>query len=129
MESLLFSVGKQFRKPALRPAFLSNDTTYSRVRGIAVGGGDERRIFGLDHQSYKLLEYPYRIDNALANTRTCFASLAKFRLYRRQGMEVRWVTEGETLARKNTVLLVVNARYGGRVMDANAFATIVDGQV
>lgn len=128
MESLLFTVGKQFRRPALRPSFLSNDTTYSRVRGIAVGVTDARRVFGMDHQSYQLLEYPYRIDNGLANTRTAFGALAKYRLYRRQGMSVEWTDAGETLRRKGTALLTVTARYGGRVMDANAFANITDGQ-
>lgn len=121
-ETLLFSVGKQYRNAAMRPAFIANDTTYSRARGIAVGASDERRIFGMDHQSYKLLEYPFKVQNDLSNSYAAFGCLAKYRMYRRIGQSVRFETGGKELTTKNLGLLMVRGRYGGRVVDANAFA-------
>jgi hypothetical protein len=43
-------------------------------------------------------------------------------------MSVEWSTQGETLMRSNLALLVVRARYGGRVMDANAFAVVSNAE-
>jgi HK97 family phage major capsid protein len=127
-EALMFSVGKQYRNRALRPVFLANDTTYSRARGIAVGASDQRRVFGMDHQSYSLLEHPFKVQNDIPNTRAAFGALAKYRMYRRVGQSVKFETGGKELTRKNLGLLVVRGRYGGRVVDANAFAKITDGQ-
>ena len=121
-ETLLFAIGKQYRNSAMRPAFIANDTSYSRARGIAVGGSDERRVFGMDHQSYMLLEYPFKVQNDLANNLAAFGALAKYRMYRRVGQAVKFETGGKELTRKNLGLLVVRGRYGGKVVDANAFA-------
>jgi len=57
-----------------------------------------------------------------------YGAMSKFRLYRRQGMEVRWLEGGQELARKNLMLLVLRARFGGKVLDSNAFAKITDAQ-
>ena len=127
-EGLLFAVGKQYRNRAMRPAFVANDTTYSRARGIAVSGTDQRRVFGLSEQSYSLLEYPYRIQNNLVNTSIAFGALAKYRMYRRIGQAVKFETGGKELTTKNLGLLVVRGRYGGKVVDANAFAVMTDAQ-
>lgn len=123
-EELIFSVGKQYRNPAMRCAFLANDTVYSRARGIAVGGSDQRRVFGMDHQSYQLLEYPFKVQNDIANTKIVFGAMSRYRLYRRQGAETQWETTGASLARSNTNLLIVRGRFGGQVVDASAFAMI-----
>ena len=72
LENLMFSVGKQYRNRAFNPSYISNDTTYGRVRSIAVGAGDARRVFGMDHSSYKALEWPYRIEQNLANATLIF---------------------------------------------------------
>jgi len=121
-ESLVFSVGKQYRGSVMRPAFFANDTTYSRARGIPVGAADTRRVFGMDQQSYKLFENPFLVQNSVANNFAGFGSLAKYRLYRRQAQEVRFTSEGKELALKNMTLLIVRGRFGGRVVDPNAFA-------
>ena len=121
-ETLMFSVGKQYRNAAMRPAFLASDVSYSRARGINVGATDARRVFGMEHNSYELFQYPYVINNSIANTQAAFGALAKYRLYRRQAQEVRFTSEGKELALKNLTLLVVRGRFGGKVVDANAFS-------
>jgi HK97 family phage major capsid protein len=132
-----FSIGKQYRVQAFRPRFISNDTTYVRSRNIKIDptnpSVDQRPVLqpntaNQGFQDYFTVGWPHSIQNDLPNGTLVFGALSKYRLYRRLGMEVQWVQGGETLARKNLVLLVVRARYAGRVMDANAFAKWTDGQ-
>jgi HK97 family phage major capsid protein len=128
-ESLLFAVPKQYRMPAgSNFAFCANEVTYRRARSIAVSGTDQRRVFGMDHEGYALLARPYKISPDLPNTKLFSGALSKYRMYRRLGMSVEWSTQGETLMRSNLALLVVRARYGGRVMDANAFAVVSNAE-
>ena len=122
LEELMFSVPKQYRNPRMRCAFLGNDITYSRIRGIAVGASDARRVFGMDHQSYSVLQYPFLINNDLGNAYCGFGALACYRLWRRLAQEVRWTMEGKELALKNLALLTVRGRYAGKVTDGTAFA-------
>ena len=61
-------------------------------------------------------------------TRLAYGALKKYRMYRRLGFSVEWHQGGTTLARKNLALLVVCGRFGGQIVDANAFAKIVDAQ-
>lgn len=121
-EALLFGLPKQYRTPANRTAFIANDTTYSRAMGISVGTADARRVFGMTHNGYRILENPFLISNDLGNNVAGFAALAKYRLYRRMGQEVRFTSEGKELATKNLTLLVVRGRYGGKLVDPNALA-------
>lgn len=126
-ESLLFAVAKQYRMPAgSNFVFGSNETSYRRARSIAVSGSDQRRVFGMDHESYSMLARPYKINHALPNTKIMAGAMSKYRMYRRLGMSVEWHTQGSTLALSNEALLVVRARYGGRVMDPAAFAVVTD---
>jgi HK97 family phage major capsid protein len=127
-EGLMFAVAKQYRTPANRCVFLANDTTYSRARGIAVGSGDARRVFGMDHSSYMLLEHPFKIQNDVANTQIAYGALSKYRMYRRQAVEMRYEEGGDYLARTNKALLVFRGRYGGRVADPSGFAKITNAQ-
>src|SRR5690606_15324966 len=108
--------------PSMRCAFFGNDITYSRIRGIAVGASDARRVFGMDHSSYSVLEHPFLINNDLGNAYCGFGALACYRLWRRLGQEVRWTMEGKELALKNLALLTVRGRYAGKVTDGTAFA-------
>jgi len=132
-----FAIDKQYRNRAYRPRFLTNDTSYQRSRAIKIDTAspstDQRPVLAPNSanagfEDYVTLGWPHSIQNDVPNASCCFGALSKYRLYRRVGMEVRWVDGGETLARKNLVLLVVRGRYAGRVMDANAFATWTDGQ-
>ncbi|WP_439629130.1 phage major capsid protein [Gemmata sp.] len=128
-ESLMFAVGKQYRNDALNPGFIGNDVSYRRARGIPVGPADERRVFGMDESSYSILEHPYHVANGLPNGTTIFGALKKYRLYRRVGSQVTWVSGTDaTLMAKNLDALFVRARFGGRVTDASAFAITTDGQ-
>ncbi len=121
-EALMFGIAKQYRKPMYRCAFLANDTTYRRARAIPVNvSSDARRIFGLDEGAYEMFAYPFSIQNDLANTVTFFGAMSKYRLYRREASEVRWVDTGRELALRNTNLLLVRGRFGGKVMDSSAF--------
>jgi HK97 family phage major capsid protein len=128
LEALIFAVGKQYRNAAMRPALVMNDRSYSRIRGIAVSESDQRRIFGLDHQSYRILEYPVRIQNDIPNTHIAFACLSRYRMYRRLGQSVKFETGGKDLTLRNMALLTVRGRYGGRVVDPAAFSVMSDAQ-
>ena len=134
-ESLLFSVGKQYRNPSMRCAFISNDTTYRRSRGIrvdphAIGTTvNQSPVLGLDAiNAYSTIGWSHRIQNDIGNSSAAFGAVAKYRMYRRQGMQMDWYTDGKELARKNVALLVVRARFGGQIVDGNAFATMTDAQ-
>ncbi len=121
-ETLLFSVPKQYRQQNLQPSFVANDITYSRLRGIPVGAADERRVFGMAIENYQVFDRKFCVSNNVQNNLAAFGCLKKYRLYRRQGQEVRFESGGKELARKNLTLLIVRGRFGGRVVDPNAFA-------
>lgn len=127
-ETLMKTVGKQYRNQANRCAYLMNDTTYFRARGIAVGASDQRRVFGMDEQSYQLFSWPCRIQNDIANTKAIFGALARYRMYRRAGFAMEMTTEGKELRRKNLMLITARGRFGGQVVDPNAFAIIEDAK-
>ncbi|MCA9109887.1 MAG: phage major capsid protein, partial [Planctomycetaceae bacterium] len=132
---LLFGVAKQYRKPAYNCAFVSNDTSFRRTRGIKidVGTTDQRAALAPNmdasfFNTYSTLGWPHKIENNLANGYAGFFALKKYRLYRRLGMEMRFIDGGTTLAKANTILLVYRARYGGQLMDANAGIKWTNGQ-
>lgn len=127
-ERLIFGLAKQYRVRQFNPRFLMNDTMYQRFRQIPVSASDQRRVFGMDHQSYQLLEYPVSIQNDIANGTIMFPAMMKYRLYRRRGFDMRMVTEGLTLAKTNTVALIGRARFGGKVMDGAGLVKMTDGQ-
>jgi len=136
--SLFFSVGKQYRSPNLKPRFLSNDTSYMRSRQIAVdplgpAGVNQLPVLAplnanQGFNDYVTLGSPHSVQNTIGNSSIAFGCFSKYRLYKRLGLEVQWVNGGETLARRNEVLLVVRGRYAGRLMDVNAFARCNDSQ-
>ena len=126
LEALIFGVGKQYRTSAMRPGFVMSDTSYGRCRGIAVGPNDERRVLGMDEQSYKMLEYPAHVCNALGNNVAIFGAMRSYRLWRRLGFSFRFETGGTTLAQRNCAMLVGRARVGGKPVDAAAFTKIED---
>ena len=133
-EALLFGVGKQYRNAStMRCCFLSNDATYQRSRGIRVDPNtptvNQTPVLGLDAiNAYSSIGWPHRIQNDLTNSQAAFGCLAKYRMFRRQGLQVEWHTEGKELARKNVALLIVRARFGGQIVDGNAFSVMTDAQ-
>src|SRR5262249_919302 len=136
IETALFAVGKQYRSDnSLGPAFVMNDTSYRRFRGIPVGPSDERRAFGSMYfgtwarPAYSLYGFPGRIPNDLPNNKMSFACLKKaYRMWRRTGFEVRFSDVGRTLMLSNTALLIVRGRFAGKVIDPNAASLMVDLQ-
>ena len=128
-EGLYFGVAKQWRNEAgAMTAYIGNDTSYRRAMGIQVGAGDERRVFGMEHDAYMMLKRPYKVQNDIPNNKVCFANLKRYRMYRRLGLTVRVETQGRTLALSNTKLLVVRMRYGGQMESAAAVAVNSDSQ-
>lgn len=123
-EALLFGLAKQFRPAAdkNRACFISNDTTYRRARAIAVGSSDARRVFGMDHESYRLLDHPHSIQNSIGNASCGFFNLKHYRMYRRLGMQVRVESGGKELATKNLLLVIVRMRWAGRLEQGGAGA-------
>lgn len=128
-EGLYFGLAKQWRKEAgAVTAYIGNDTSYRRAMGIQVGPGDERRVFGMEHDGYMMLKRPYKVQNDVANNKVAFANLKRYRMYRRLGLTVRVETSGRALALANTKLLVLRMRYGGQMENANAVAINSDAQ-
>jgi HK97 family phage major capsid protein len=128
-EGLLFGIGKAFRSEAGAViAFVASDTTYRRSRSIPVGSNDERRVFGMTHEDYSLLNHGYKVQNDIPNSKIACANLKRYRMYRRLGLSVRMETGGRALALANTKLLVLRMRYGGQMETALAMSAITDAQ-
>lgn len=123
-ESLLFGVPKQYKQgfPNDRIVFCGSETSYARARAIPVGASDERRVFGMDEESYTLFQHPYAINSSMGNTKIFFCVMARYRMYRRLGLTMKVTTEGKTLVRGNKMLITARARYGGQLEDGAACA-------
>ena len=134
-EALMFGVGKEYldeagRGEGSRAVFLGTQTSYSRARGIPVGAADARRIFGMDEQTYKLFGFRYAINSSAGNAAIAFALLNRYRMYRRQGMEVVYVGNTDwQLARESKRGILVKGRFGGAMELAAAMAKITAGLV
>lgn len=116
-ESLRFGVGKNEHKANVKSSacFIGTETSYQRATAIPVGASDARRLGGMDYDSYRWMQRPYKINESLANTQIAYAILARYRMYRRRGFTIRTSTEGDTLIRRNEMLMVAMARYGGQM--------------
>ncbi len=124
-ETLRFGVAKAEHRPNLMATavFCGTETSYQRARALPVGASDARRLFGMDYDSYSIMERPYKINESLANTQIWYAILARYRMYRRRGLTIRTSTEGDTLIRNNELLIAVTARFGGQLERGAAGAT------
>lgn len=126
--SLVFAVGKQYRAASLSPAFIANDTSYARARGIMVNSSsDQRLVFGMDVENYNHFGRPFRICNDIPNTKMAFGALNKYRLWMRQGIVTTIITNTPELVRASKVFMHIKTRLGGKVVDANAFSVITNG--
>lgn len=121
-ELLRFGVAKAEHRPnvAASAVFAGNETSYQRARALQVSGTDERRLFGMNYDSYAIMERPYKINESMANTDIFYAIMARYRMYRRRGLTIRTSTEGDTLIRDNELLIVAMARFGGQLERAAA---------
>lgn len=128
-EGLMFGVAKQYRKePGAKTVFLANETSYRRARAIPVSPSDERRVFGMTHGDYKLLDQDFRIQNSIANTKIGYVNLKRYRMYRRLGLNIRVETAGNYLALRNLKVIVLRMRFGGRLELGGAAAVMTDAQ-
>lgn len=129
-EGLLFGVPKNYKQgyPANRITYAANETTYQRARGIAVGAGDQRRVFGMNQEDYSVLGHPYGIGEFFTNPQVLFVNWGRYRMYRRLGLTVKVTTEGKELVRNNFMLITARARYGGQLEDGAAAAVMTDAQ-
>ena len=132
LENLKFGMPLEFRNQATRNrrSFLSRDSMYSNVRSIPVGTADARRIYGMDHESYRVHELDYAINESIADTSLLHVAWNRYRLYRRQGLEVRIVDNrtDASLALSNETQIVLRARFGGALDHGSAVVKIVDLQ-
>jgi HK97 family phage major capsid protein len=129
-EGLLFGINKPFKQgfATNRITFGGTEQSYQRSRSIAVGSTDERRVFGMDHESYTLLNHPYGIGEFFANTQLNFVNWGRYRMYRRLGLGIKVTTEGQTLVRGNLMMISARARYGGQIETGSAAAVTTNSQ-
>lgn len=126
-ERLSFGMAKQFRsEPMAKLVYAGNDTMYSRARSMPVGSIDERRVLGLDQQSYTILGHPYRVQPSVANGRLAFVNLARYRMIRRLGLQVAITTEGRQLMLNNLRLIVLRMRWAGKQELGGSVALMTD---
>lgn len=135
VEALLFGVTKAYKgnTDPNRIGFASLEATYRRIRGIAVSTTDQRRVFGMTHEDYKVLMRFWGIGASgtggfTSNRQAAFANFSRYRMYRRLGLTVTTETSGSTLRRANTMLIIARSRWGGHWETGNAVALCVDGQ-
>lgn len=130
-ETLKFAVRKEFRDEAKnRCIYLSTDDSYRRARGIRVNDtNDERRIFGVENQmDYKLFGYDYKVNESITSNNIGFWCMNRYRMYRRQGLEVVIEEGGKDLRSRNKRYIVMRSRWGGALDHAGAGAKITDAQ-
>lgn len=120
-ESLRFSVAKAEHRANVRASavFCGTETSYQRACALPVGASDNRRLKNPNgvnnYDDYMWMERPFKINESLSNAQIFYAILARYRMYRRRGLTMRTSTEGDTLIRKNEMLMVAMARYGGQL--------------
>jgi len=127
-EKLAFGLTKAMRNSNPRACvYVTSDYMYRQARAVPVGSSDARRLLGMNHQAYTILEHPCKIQDSIPNGSIAFANLSYYRMYRRLGIQIRNVVEGQTLALKNTRLIIVRARYGGQPILGSSICTMTDG--
>ncbi len=122
-ESLRFAIPKNELGSGVNSSavFCGTETSYQRMKALNLSAADARRLFAGSstnvgtYDDYAMMGRPYKINETLANTQIFFAVLARYRMYRRRGLVMRSSTEGDTLIRDNSMLLVAMARYGGQM--------------
>jgi HK97 family phage major capsid protein len=128
-EGLMFGVNKAYRNTkGSRNVYIANEVSYRNARAIPVGPADERRVFGMTHGDYQILDTPYKVQNDITNSTIMYANLGYYRLYRRLGVTVRNETGGNYLASRNQRLIVVRLRTGGKLEQGGAAAIMTDAK-
>jgi hypothetical protein len=121
IESCLAYLPRQYRKAGGKIRWVSNDRTYFRIRGVPVGTSDQRRVFGMDHGTYQVFDYEWRVNASVENTDLGLVDLRYFRLFRTP-FGFRYTQEGDTLQRSNLGLLSARMHVAGRLVIGEAMA-------
>jgi len=131
-ESLRFGVHKREHTAnmARTAVFCGTDTSYQRALALSVGASDYRRLASTNqlpnYDGYSWMQRPYKVNESLTNAEIFYAILGRYRMYRRRGLTMRSSTEGDTLIRRNEMLMVGMARYGGQLERGAAAAKTSD---
>ncbi len=114
-ESLRFGVAKNEHQADRSSAvFCGTETSYQRAVALPVGAADARRLGGMDYDSYRWMQRPYKINESLIDQQIFYAIMSKYRMFRRRGLTIQTSTEGSDLLRSNLLLMIAVARYGGQ---------------
>jgi HK97 family phage major capsid protein len=128
--ALQFGLVKEYRNS--RAVYVSNDNTYARSRNLKVDPGtpsnDERRLLGMDFQSYNTIGYRHKINHQVPNSKCGFFDFGRFRMYRRAGLSIQIERAGQSLVLSNQQLIVCRMRFGGSLETGGAGAMISDLQ-
>lgn len=127
IENMMRSLPKQYRNRNPNVRWVGTDTTYFRIRGISVSTSDQRRVFGMDHETYKLFDRDFSVQNSVGNANLALCDLKRYMLLRKAGMEIRMSEEGETLMKENAVAIVVRSRWAGRLVLPEAMSEFNSG--
>jgi len=121
-ESLRFGVSKAEHRANVKASavFCGTETSYQNAMALNLGTADARRLFAFSettgtYDGYSMMQRPYKINESLTNSQIFYAIMARYRMYRRKGLAIRTSTEGDTLIRRNEMLIVAMARYGGQM--------------
>lgn len=120
-ESLRFGVHKREHLPNLvkSAVFCGTDVTYQRTMAIPVSATDARRLSSVqqlaNYDGYSWMNRPFKINESLTNAQAFYAILGRYRMYRRRGLTIRNSVEGDTLIRRNEMLMTATARFGGQL--------------
>jgi len=132
-ESLRFGVVKAEHRANVKASavFCGTETSYARAMALNVGTADARRLFAFGettgtYDGYSLMHRPFKINESMTNAQLFYAILARYRMYRRKGLAIRTSTEGDTLIRRNELLIVAMARYGGQMERGSTCAVVTD---
>jgi len=130
-ESLRFGIAKAEHRANVKASavFCGTEASYQNLMALNVGTTDARRLFSMSEQGpnydgYTIMGRPFKINESLSNQQLFYAILARYRMYRRKGLAIRTSTEGETLIRRNEMLIVAMSRWGGQ-MERGACCAVV----
>lgn len=127
-EKLMWGLSKVMRQSmGGKCVFVTKDSMYRRARAIPVGTEDVRRALGMDHEAYTIMERSVRINESISEGSIAYWNPAYYRMFRRLGSRIEVVTGGQTLALKNTRLIVFRARYGGQPRLGASICKMTDG--
>lgn len=134
-ESLRFSIPKNEHRPnvASSAVFCGTETSYMRAMALPVGAADARRLAFTselpNYDGYRWMGRPFKINTSLTNRQIFYAILARYRMYRRRGLTMRTSTDGDTLIRRNELLITATARYGGQMERGACCGLVTDAPV